>query len=57
VVPAEVTFRAFPGFDPLLSGCRPVQDMIERILEALAQPIEIGMLPLFLRETFLGLAE
>jgi hypothetical protein len=57
VVPTEVTFRAFSGFDPLFSGHRLVQDMTEPILEAPAHPIEIGMLAFFLPETFLGLTE
>jgi hypothetical protein len=53
VVPAKVTIRAFPGFDPLLSGDRLMQDMIEPPLEALTSPREIGMLALFLGEAFL----
>jgi hypothetical protein len=51
VVLAVVALRAFPGFDPLLSGCRLVEHMSEPILEVLTRPIEI--LALFLGEAFL----
>jgi hypothetical protein len=57
VVPAVVSVYALPGFDPLLSGYRLVSHMIEPILQALTQPIEIEMLALFLREAFLASVE
>jgi hypothetical protein len=57
VVPAVVALCAFPGFDPLLSGYRLVQHMIEPILEALTQPIKIEILALFRGEAFLASVE